>query len=136
MVIHMKDFTRQPKVIEMKIDDDIFRAKPRLPAQTMIDFTLKVESMGDDMDATMGFQTMMDALEMVLIPEHFHRFKDRMKSETNPIDLPQVNEVVEYVMEEYGMRPTQSPSASSTGQPNPVDGISSTASTPDAGSIS
>lgn len=136
----MKDFSRQPRVVEFKIDNDVFRGKPHLAAQTMIDFTLKVDSLGEDISAQQGFDTMRESLELVLLPDSFKRFQDRMKDPANPdavsstgqppIELPQVNEVLEWIMGEYGMRPPTSAEDSSPGSSNPASGTNSTVSVP------
>lgn len=184
----MKDFTRQAKVVEFKIDDDTFRGRPHLPAQTMIDFTVAVEKI-DDKNATpeQGFDTMMDALKMVLMPDSYKRFRQRMKDpdvhgETAeevllrvreaiesydhaepmakedllalltpvatvtpdaasdpgyvPIELDQVPDILDWIMGEYGMRPTQSSADSSDGQSSPASGTNSTENTSDVELIS
>lgn len=180
----MKDFTRQAKVVEFKIDDDLFRGKPHLPAQTMIDFTVAVEGI-DEKSATpeQGFSTMMGSLQMVLMPESFARFKQRMqdpegKTESDsavlarvltrladlpddatvtaasirnllqpvasgaasesyvPIELDQLPAILEWIMGEYGMRPTQSSGDSSDGQSSLASGTNSTDSTSDVELIS
>lgn len=118
----------------------------------MVDFTLKVEAMGDTSTGSDGFNAMMESLELVLMPESYRKLKDRMKDPLadlspedavritdlpyTPIELPQLNEILEWLMTEYGMRPTQSSSDSSPGQPAPGSGTSSTADTSDAVSIS
>jgi hypothetical protein len=132
----MKDFTRQPRVIEFKIDDDVFRCHPRLPAQTLIDFTLEVEKLGEEMTSEQGIQTMIGTLKMVLIDSSYKRFHDRMSDVDYPIELPQANEIIQWIMGEYGMRPTESPEASSNGQPAQASGTNSTEPTPDVASIS
>src|SRR6266576_1485581 len=111
----MRDFTRQPRVIEFKIDDDVFRCHPRLSAQTLIDFTLEVEKLGDKMTSEQGIQTMIGTLKMVLVPDSYTLFHDRMSNSSNPIELDQVNAVIEWIMGEYGLRPTQQPDTSSAG---------------------
>jgi len=145
----MKDFTRQARVVEFTVDDDTFRGKPHLPSQTMIDFTLKVEGM-DDEKATpqQGFDTMMECLQMVLMPDSYKRFRERMKDPTAdtgpdaaapdfvPIELDQVTEILDWVMGEYGLRPTKSSEDSSTGQSSPASGTNSTDSTSDVVSTS
>lgn len=185
----MKDFTRQAKVVEFKINDDVFRGKPHLPAQTMIDFTVAVESL-DDKTATpeQGFTAMLDSLRMVLMPDSFKLFKDRMKDPAGPvvesaedtleraravllaydhaepmskedvlellkpqggvsedaatahdfipIELDQIPDILDYVMGEYGMRPTPSSEDSSAGQSSPESGTNLTDSTSDVESIS
>lgn len=132
----MKDFTRQPKVVEFMINDDVFRGKPFLAAQTMIDFTLKVDRLGEDLTAQQGFDLMIESLELVLMPDSMKRFKDRMVDPANPdaahmtgqppIELPQVNDIIEWIMEEYGMRPPTSAPGSSPGPSLPDAGTPST----------
>jgi len=139
----MRDFSRQPRVVEFKISPDIFRGKPFLAAQTMIDFTLKVDSIGDDITASQGFDTMKEALQLVMMPDHYARFIARMRPpkavdeqgneidlpvdpDNPPIELPQVNEILEYLMGEYGMRPPTSADGSSIGLSSPDAGTNST----------
>jgi hypothetical protein len=185
----MKDFTRQPHVVEFKIDQDIFRGKPFLAAQTMIDFTLKVDSIGDDVTAEQGFDTMKEALQLVMGPDDYRKFLDRMRDPNEdrgepaevvlarikdavfqainggsmtvpttvladllapkdsqpaeptdpdkpPIELPQVNEVLEYLMEAYGMRPPEQAPPSSTGPSSLGTGTNSTDSSSAEASVS
>jgi hypothetical protein len=132
----MKDFTRQPRVIEFKIDQDIFRCHPRLPAQTLIDFTLEVEKLGDEMTSEQGIETMIGTLKMVLVPDSYTLFHDRMRDPEFPIELDQANEIIQWIMGEYGMRPTESPEASSNGHSSPASGTNSTGSSPAGESIS
>lgn len=150
MVITMKDFTKQARVVEFRLDEDVFRGKPHLPAQTMIDFTLKVGGMDEESSTPQqGFDTMMECLQMVLMPDSYKRFRDRMKDPAQeagpdaatsqdfvPVELEQVTEILEWVMGEYGLRPTKSSEDSSTGQSSPASGTNSTASTSDAESTS
>jgi|SRR5882724_5961619 len=136
----MKDFTAQPRVVEFKINDDVFRGKPYLAAQTMIDFTLGVDKLGDDITAQQGFDIMSESLQLVLMPDSYKRFRDRMRDPGNPdeasptgqppIELPQVNEIIEWIMEEYGMRPPTSSEDSSPGSSNPASGMNSTVTVP------
>lgn len=175
----MKDFSRQPHAVEFKIHPDIFRGKPFLAAQTMIDFTLKVDSVGDDITAEQGFDTMKEALALVLGPDDYRKFINRMRdpnadqgepaevvlerikqtvlqatqggsmtipvtiladllaphdppptdvdTDAPPIELPQVNEVLEYLMEAYGMRPPEPSPDSSSGPSSPGSGTNSMA---------
>lgn len=139
----MRDFTRDPRVIEFKIDDDVFRCHPRLPADVLIDFAVKAEGMGDSPTGQQGVQAMLDVLQATLLPEHFRRFRDRMKDPAKaaeeaqaagraapapyvPIGLEQVSEIVPWIMEEYGLRPTEPSEDSSDGPSSLAPGTSST----------
>lgn len=141
----MKDFTRQARVVEFAIDSDTFRGKPHLPSQTMIDFTLKVGEMEEEKATPQqGFDTMMECLQMVLMPESYKLFRSRMKdpeADTGPdaasvpgfipIELDQVTEILEWVMGEYGLRPTKPSEGSSDGPSSQDSGTNSTESTSD-----
>lgn len=136
----MKDFSRQPRVVEFKVNDDTFRGRPYLAAQTMIDFTLKVDKLGDDITAQQGFDIMSESLQLVLMPDSYKTFRGRMIDPSNPdasdtsgqppIELPQVNDVLAWIMEEYGMRPPAQSEDSSDGSSNPAPGTNSTVTVP------
>lgn len=182
----MKDFTKQARVVEFQLNGDTYRGKPHLAAQTMIDFTLKVGEMDQETaTAEQGFGTMMDSLQMVLMPESYSRFRAhmndgavsedaaaealllRLRSQLSelgdgkiaasqvlsfldtappaqpdtpdnavPIELDQVTEILEWVMGEYGLRPTKPSEDSSDGPSSPESGTNSTDSTSDVESTS
>jgi hypothetical protein len=148
----------------------------------MIDFTLKVDSLGDeeDVSALQGFDTMAESLQLVLMPDRYSSLRARMREpagsteqrdavlgrvretvlqainggsqviptmvltealeprgdgsptendELNPpIELPKVNEILEWLMGEYGMRPPTSAEGSSDGSSNLASGTNSTES--------
>lgn len=133
----IKDFTRKRKPIQFTIDEDTFNAVPTIPAETMIEFA---ESMSSADPTKMSPGEMVGALrrviEMVLHPESLKRFKERMKDPQNPIDMEQLDEIVTWLFEEYGMRPTQEPSNSLSGGSPVVPGIGSTVMLPGVESIS
>lgn len=142
MVIRMKDFSVKPRVVQFTVDGpegQVFRGKPHLAAQTMIDFTLKAEKI-DQENASQeeGLNMALEALGMVLMPDSFKMFKERMKEpapdeagseEYVPVELPQMMDILQWVMGEYGLRPTTSPSDSSDGPADPESGTNSTADT-------
>lgn len=141
----MKDFSKQARVVQFELDGDVFRGKPHLPAQTMIDFTLKVGEMeNDNATAEQGFRTMMEALEMVMMPDSYKLFRDRMRDPGDdaagpgyvPVELDQVTEILEWIMAEYGLRPTAPSEDSSDGSSSPEPGTNSTDSTSDGESTS
>lgn len=146
----MKDFSRKPRVVEFTVNGDVFRGKPFLAAQTMIDFTVSLESVKAS-DSAAEFEAMLDSLRLVLMPDSFQRFRERMRDPSDasrngapvpqdgvapPIEIDQVNEIIEWITGEYGMRPTQPSSESSGGSPSLESGTNSTASTLDGASIS
>lgn len=133
----IKNFTKKRTPLRFQIDDDLFDAVPTIPAEIMIEFA---ESMTSADPTKMAPKEMVGALrrviEMVLHPESLARFKTRMKDPLNPIDMEQLDEIVTWLFEEYGMRPTEESSSSSAGGSPVVPGITSMATLPDVVSIS
>jgi hypothetical protein len=103
----------------------------------MIEFA---ESMSTADPAKMSPAEMVEALrrviEMVLHPDSLALFRKRMGDPQNPIDMEQLDNVVTWLFEEYGMRPTIEPSNSLVGGSPVVPGTISTVSLPDGVSIS
>ncbi|MDF2711379.1 MAG: hypothetical protein K0R62_7031, partial [Nonomuraea muscovyensis] len=60
---------------------------------------------------------------------------DRLKDKTNPIEDDQMADAVLYLLEAYGLRPTQPSQPSSTGPASPASGTSSTDAQPPQESI-
>lgn len=132
----MKDFSRDRKKIQFKIDDDVFECRPALAADVLLDFTEKFNGIKDEDDAAQSRAILVDVLHEVLLPASFDRFRERMADRDNPVDMPQANEVIEWVFSEYGLRPTQPSSDSPNGQSSPASGMNSTENAPAVVSIS
>lgn len=111
-----RDFTKQRAAIEFTIAPDTFRATPAIPAGVMIDAAAKMADL-EKATAVEQLAAYRDVLEMCLEPGSFALFEQRMQDRVNPIDLPQVMDVVMWLFEEYGLRPT-TPSESSSDSPS------------------
>jgi hypothetical protein len=132
----MRNFTKERKKIEFQIDDDVFTAKSPIPAQTLIDFARQFTSLGTASSVEEQLSAFDAVLSLVLMPASLERFRTRMDDPDEPIAIDQVEEVITWLFEEYGMRPTELPSGSSDGQPSPESGTSLTENTQDVVSIS
>lgn len=133
----IKDFSKKRRDIVFRIDDDTFQAVSVIPAETMIQFA---ESMTSADPSRMSPGEVVGALrrviEMVLLPESLALFTKRMADPRNPIDMEQLDDVVTWLFEEYGMRPTSESPSSSAGDSPVVPGITSMGMLPDVASIS
>lgn len=133
----IKDFSKKRREIQFRIDDDLFSAVPVIPAQVMLDFTRQItEADPSKMAPSQQVQILTNMLAIVLEPASLKRFEARMADVTNPIDMEQINDVVMWLFEEYGMRPTTEPSGSSSGPSLPAPGTTSTVSMPGVALIS
>ena len=133
----IKDFTKRRKVPTFRIDGDVFTAVAAIPAEEMISFAEQITT-ADPTQMSPREQVVLlrKTLENMLTPESLALFQRRMADRQNPIDMEQLNDVVEWLFEEYGLRPTTGSASSSNGVSPPVPGITSTESTPEVVSIS
>lgn len=126
----VKDFSTKRKPIKFRLDDDVFEAAPTLAADLVLDYAAKAEQLdGKSVSAAQQREVVHDLFNMVLLPESAERFIKRLSDPVHPIDHSQITEVMRWLFEEYGLRPTPPDSASSTGSGNPDGGTSSTVST-------
>lgn len=132
----IRDFTKQRKDISFRVDDDMFHAARGVPAEVLLDFAS--EFAGMELTATVDQQlrAFRSMLEVVLLPDSLERFNERMRDRENPIEIDQVEDIVTWLMEQYGLRPTELPLPSPDGPPGPGSGTTSTASVPGEVSIS
>jgi hypothetical protein len=126
-----KDFTRKREQIRFTIDGDRFEAAPAVPAEVLVEFANRFSGtsagVGDSADT---FGTVMSVLELVLVPESYERLRARAGDRVNPVEIDQLSDVILWLLEQYGLRPTQPPSSSATGPASLASGTSSMASTP------
>jgi hypothetical protein len=121
----VKDFTRTRKRLVFRIDDDDFEAATALPGKTLARFAARFANV-ENTPIEQQLDAFADALGMVLLPDSNALFQKRLDDLEHPIELEQASEVIQWLLEEYGLRPTEPSSPSSTGQPSPASGTSST----------
>lgn len=133
----IKDFSKQRKPLRFRIDDDVFDAASSIPADVLIEFAEGFTSMDPtQMPMAEAVGALRRVIEIVLQPASLARFKERMKDPHNPIDMEQLDSIVQWLFEEYGMRPTTESSPSSGGDSPLAPGTRSMVTTPDVASIS
>ena len=125
-----RDFSRKRETISFTIDGEVFEAVPALPGDVLAEFAVRFSGTEDSDDLIVRLSQWKAALELVLQPESYARFTARMKDSERPIELEQSSEVIVWLLEQYGMRPTQPPLPSSDGSPSPELGTNSTVEAP------
>lgn len=133
----IKDFSKARKRIQFKIDDDIFEAAPAVPAEILMDFAAQFSGMNpENAPVDVQLKAFRGVLELVLLEDSLQRFNERLRDRREPVDVEQVEEIITWLFEAYGLRPTELSSDSPSGPSGPVSGMDSTGSTPDVVSIS
>lgn len=125
----IKNFAVNDRPIRFRVGDEIFEAAPDVAAELMMRFADQASILERD-DAT--YEQQADVIRrlffMVLLPESAERFVVRLNDPERPIGLSTFIDVTRWLLEQYGLRPTESDSDSSTGSDNPESGTRSRAS--------
>jgi hypothetical protein len=121
----VKDFSRARKQLKFRIDTDEFEAAKALPGKTLARFAARFNDI-ENVALDKQLDAFTDALSMVLLPESDARFQKRLDDLENPIELDQASDVIQWLLEQYGLRPTEPSSDSSSGLPSLASGTSST----------
>ena len=124
-----RDFSRKRESLDFTIDGDRFVPAPVLPGDVYAEFVTLYNRTGSVESYQEQHDLLKSALQLALLPESWDRFAARLRDKTNPIDDDQMADAVLYLLEAYGLRPTQPSQPSSDGPVSPVSGTSSTAST-------
>jgi hypothetical protein len=123
----IKDFTIKEKRIAFRIDDDVFEAYGVLGVPLLQELVEMSEGLSK-MVSEKKYDGIFDIFGKILYPDSAKRFKERgLAIGDDAIDVRrQVLPILHYLLEKYGVRPTQPSSSSSTGSPDEIDGTSST----------
>jgi len=118
----MKDFSKIRKPIEFKIDDDRFTCVRAIPAEVFVVFLAEVQSVDENAESKRFFDLNVSFFHEILDEPSFKTFRSRLGDRANPIEMDQVNDITEWLMGEYGMRPTPASPSSSDGSSTPLSG--------------
>lgn len=126
--VEIKDFTIKKKRVKFKIDDDIFEASRVLGLPMMQDLVKVTKGLGN-VSETQDYSAISKIFEELLVEGSAKRFNERlMKKGDEGIDVrEQLLPILHYILEKFGVRPTQPSSDSSAGSPSETDGTPSTA---------
>lgn len=127
----MKDFTRSRPVVQFQVDDHVYRGIDAMPAEDMVEILAKLQAVDDDDINQVYAMVQYVARELLDKPSADIFVKRMSRGSDRPIDFEQSNEIVMWLMEQYGGRPTMPSGPSGVGLPNPTSGQSLTGSTPD-----
>lgn len=120
----IRDFTQRVDV-KFRIDDDVFVGVPGVPGLALLRFGTLFDGMTESQFAA-DPKALNEMMKLVLTDESAELFLARMDSREKPISLGQMMDVLPWLMEKYGMRPTEPSSDSQPGSPSPDGGTSST----------
>lgn len=119
-----KDFSRKKTLEPFTADGDTFVPTPGAAAMLVGSIVGQIQT-ADGLEAKM--EAITSFFDAVLTDESAALMRERLSSKTNPLDINQAMEIIGYLTEEIGERPTQPSSSSSDGSATGETGTSSTA---------
>ncbi len=125
--IEIKDFTLKVKHHRFRIDDDVFTAHAALGLPAMQDLVKLSKGLGEAMRSD-NYDTLTAVFAELLEPASAQRFVQRVQARgDDAIDVRnQLIPILYWLLEKYGLRPTQPSSSSSTESPSGSGGTTST----------
>jgi hypothetical protein len=110
------EFSLEPK--RFYVNDDLFEAAPALPLGVMSTIS-RFKNLAADGDG--AAEKILEFMDMVLLDTSAQLLRERTTSKTRPVGIAQLMDIINFLLEEYGLRPTV-PSASSSSGSTAVDG--------------
>lgn len=130
------DFSLPRGNIKFRLENDVFEAVPEIATELALEFVDDAAALEEDKISTREQLAVIKKLfHMVLLPESAERFVARLRDPANPIGPERFQRVLTFLMERYGLRPTEPDSDSSPGSDVRETGTSSMASANGEGSI-
>ena len=107
----VKDFTTPQGLRShpFRIDGDVFQAVATIPLGNLA----KLAKLRENIDLS-NIDQLFSLFDEMLLDESAAVFQSRLRDKTNPIGKDHIIPVLEWLMETYGLRPTQPSSPSST----------------------
>lgn len=128
-----KDFTKnRKKAPTFTVGDNTYAATVGLPAMTMLGFAVKFGEMQVNTPIDQQVPVFTEIMDQLLEDDSAKIFRESMETKhpRNMIEIDQLQEIIEWLLGVFGLRPTQPLSPSAPGPDNPEPGTSLTGSTP------
>jgi hypothetical protein len=107
------DFSSPRQTIKFKVDGDVFEASPQVAAISMIRFATEAELLEkSDTRSDEQIKIIENLFRIVLTRDSAERFIARLSDDDRPIGVSQFVDITKWLLERYGLRPTEPDSES------------------------
>lgn len=128
VVTRFKDFTRSEEPVTFQIGPDLFTCVPEVPFDVLMDMA----EIAGNMQGTSRTEMIAKTREFfsgVMEPESYELFDSRMKRGAKlPIGMKHFQEILAWMLEVYGLRPTRPSEPSADGSDDSEESSTGTAS--------
>lgn len=103
--VQIVDFSFSPEPKRFTVNGDVFECSPELPLTVM----LTAANIKMDMESfkTQGLEPILTFFDEVFIGDSSQRFRARVNDKERPIGLRHIMKILPWLMEVYGLRPTE-----------------------------
>jgi hypothetical protein len=115
-IARFMDFTEETPPIRFKVGEETFTAVSAIPLARISELSKLGSTAADGSTMVQGIERIFSN---ILVPESYERFIAGLSSTENPIGIAHVTKILPWLMEQYGLRPTEASSGS-------VDSLSET----------
>ncbi len=131
--LKFKDFSVDEEPVRFKVGADTFEAPYALPLPVMAELG-DLSKSSDALSSSESIEKLLTIFDKILLEESATVFRQRVMSRDRPIGFKQLMDIFHWLLEVYGLRPTEPSSPSSTGLNDgggtSTDGAQQEASTP------
>lgn len=121
--IRFRDFSKKRVPLFFELDGERFDCSPAVPVASL----QEIARMSSTVTAANSADMLKEFFGVVMDTDTKARITARMSDKVNPLDLDVAIDIMNWLLEEYGMRPTQPSSDTSNGSPTDGGGTDSTA---------
>lgn len=116
--VQMKDFTKKKKVVQFAFDGEVYRCYPGLAPEGLQDLV----RFADDITAENAMKSLHGFFDVVMNEENARKIQAKLRDKESPLEIDVATDMMLWILEQFGLRPTQSSPDSSTGSPTGDDG--------------
>lgn len=124
----IRDFTVRDTTIKFKIYDHTFEAAPEMPLG-VLQAIAKLQNVRQAIEDE-GMEALLDVLDMFILDDSMAVIRRMVDDKRQPFGVRHMQEIIPWLLEQYGLRPTQPSSPSSDGSADGETGISGTDGVP------
>ena len=121
--VRMKDFTKKKKVVQFVFDGEVYRCYPGLAPEGLQELI----KYADDITPQNALASLDGFFGIVMNEENARKIQLKLRDKESPLEIDVATDMMLWILEEFGLRPTQSSPDSSTGSPTGGDGSPSEA---------
>jgi hypothetical protein len=129
----IQDFTKKRSApTRFRVGGNVYTALVGLPSQTVLDFATQFGALTTATPVDQQVRVFAEILDQLLEEDSAKLLREMMRSKhpADMIEIDQLESIITYVIEKFGLRPTGPSSPSASGQELPDGGTNWTGSTP------